>query len=387
MIVLLLILALVGHGFLWVALVNRLHATGLGPRFCRMVALAAMVGFLAIPVAAAWEMAGAGPTLGHGWLPFPAWSLPYLVACWLAAPVALVAWTRRTFFRPPPQPLRWDRRRLDRLLGTAAPAGSDDHRHHFVVRLPGNQTLHLGLVERGLDVAGLPPALDRLALVHLSDFHFTGRVGKAYFQEVVERVNRLEPDLVAITGDLVDRAECIEWIPDTLGRLRGRFGVYFVLGNHDLKVDTRRLRAVLVDSGLIDLGGRRQEVEVRGVPVLLAGNELPWIPPAADFGGAPPPLGQGGPLRIALSHSPDQLDWARRHEVNLLLAGHLHGGQIRLPLIGPIMSPSRRGVTYASGVFYHPPTILHVSRGLSGELPFRFRCPPEIVRLVLHGED
>ena len=67
---------------------------------------------------------------------------------------------------------------------------------------------------------------------------------------------------------------------------------------------------------------------MRGQRVVLAGNELPWFRPAADLAAAPRD-GQGSPLRIALAHSPDQLAWARRHEVDLLLAGHLHGGQIR----------------------------------------------------------
>ena len=68
-----------------------------------------------------------------------------------------------------------------------------------------------------------------------------------------------------------------------------------------------------------------------------------------------------------------------------MLAGHTHGGQIRLPLIGPVFAPSRNGVQYASGLFYAPPTILNVSRGLSAELPLRMNCPPEIIHLTLHA--
>jgi predicted MPP superfamily phosphohydrolase len=69
----------------------------------------------------------------------------------------------------------------------------------------------------------------------------------------------------------------------------------------------------------------------------------------------------------------------------LLLAGHTHGGQIRFPLIGPILAPSRVGVKYDSGVFYAPPTIMHVTRGVSGELPVRLNCPPEMAHLALHA--
>ena len=83
---------------------------------------------------------------------------------------------------------------------------SPEHPHHFLVHLPGNESLQLDLTERAIDLPRLPPALDGLSIVHLSDLHFTGRVGKAYFQEVVRLSNELEPDLVAITGDLVDRS-------------------------------------------------------------------------------------------------------------------------------------------------------------------------------------
>jgi hypothetical protein len=116
----------------------------------------------------------------------------------------------------------------------------------------------------------------------------------------------------------------------------------------------------------------------------LAGNELPWLVPAADMSNCPPRNGDG-PLRIVLAHSPDQLDWAQAQDADLLLAGHTHGGQIRLPLIGPILSPTREGVKYASGVFYAPPTIMHVTRGVSGLLPLRLKCPPEMVYLLLHA--
>ena len=117
--------------------------------------------------------------------------------------------------------------------------------------------------------------------------------------------------------------------------------------------------------------------------MLLAGNELPWFKPAADPRTFPPR--SEVPLRIVLAHSPDQLEWARQADGDLMLAGHTHGGQIRLPLIGPVLSPSLKGVHYASGLFYEPPTILNVSRGLSGEVPLRMNCTPEIVHLTLHA--
>jgi predicted MPP superfamily phosphohydrolase len=297
--------------------------------------------------------------------------------------VAIPRWLCRYALRRPPAVLRSLRSRG--LLDRAAPAlHVQQHPHHFLVHLPGNQTLHLDLSERAIEVPRLPPALDGLVLLHISDFHMSGRVGKPYFQEIVRLSNELHPDLVLLTGDYVDRAECIDWIPDTIGRLSARWGVYCILGNHDVEFDTGRLIRVLEESGLRYIGGRHAQIEVRGLPVVLAGNELPWMGPAADLEHCPPP-GKDGPLRIGLAHCPDQLPWARAHQIDLLLAGHTHGGQIRLPLVGPIFTCSRLGVEYAAGVFHVPPTIMHVTRGVSGELPLRWNCAPEIAQLVLHA--
>jgi predicted MPP superfamily phosphohydrolase len=129
------------------------------------------------------------------------------------------------------------------------------------------------------------------------------------------------------------------------------------------------------------LGGRRRQIDINGQPVMLMGNELPWIkhePPAAcGFAETT------SSLRIVLSHSPDQLRWARAQDADLMLAGHTHGGQICIPPLGAIFSPSAAGVKYVAGVYYSPPTILHVTRGVSGDTPFRWRCPPEIAHLRL----
>ena len=218
-------------------------------------------------------------------------------------------------------------------------------------------------------------------------------MGKAYFHEVVRISNELQPDLVCMTGDIVDRSACLDWIPDTLGRLTARHGVYFILGNHDRRVDAGRLRRMLEQSGLVSLGGRWLPIEIGGAPVLLAGNERPWFDgPVRVRANAPPAwraTWRGShrddlrSLRIVLAHTPDQFAWARSHDADLMLAGHTHGGQIRIPPLGAIFSPTAEGVKYISGVFYVPPTILHVTRGVSGDIPVRWNCRPEIAHLRL----
>jgi len=188
---------------------------------------------------------------------------------------------------------------------------------------------------------------------------------------------------MAVTGDIVDKDECIDWIPSTLGQLKCRHGVFFVLGNHDKRVtDVGRLRATLREAGLIELADRSHEIQVAGHRIALAGNELPWFGPPSEL--SSDQLDEQI-FRILLSHSPDQLQWARLRQFDLMLAGHTHGGQIRFPIIGPVLSPSLFGVKYASGVFYKAPTLMHVSRGISGLEPIRINCAPELAKLTLRS--
>ncbi len=387
-----LLLAMLGHVLLWVAVVNRAHGVNLPRQVGHFASLSCLVLLLAIPAAYGWwvHVAGWNAFLKS----FRLWPVPppgqllavfYMGICAASAILAIARWVWRNVLTGPSVVIRSQQTRLLSLRGVGAAVTSEEHAHHFLVHLPGNQMLHLDLSERAIDVPRLPAALDGFSIIHLSDFHFTGRVGKAYFREVVRLANQVQPDLIAVTGDLIDDRRCLGWIPDTLGQLAARHGVYFILGNHDLWNDCERIREALSRSGLIDLGGRWLAIEVRGEPIVLAGNELPWIAPAADMRNCPQRTPGGGPIRIVLSHSPDQLEWAQAQDADLLLAGHTHGGQIRIPLLGPLLTPSQKGIRYASGVFYAPPTIMHVTRGVSGEFPVRLNCPPEMAHLVLRN--
>lgn len=253
-----------------------------------------------------------------------------------------------------------------------------------LTRLPGNQVFHLEVNEKRLALPRLPSALAGLTITHLSDLHFTGNTHQDYYHEVIREANALEGDVAVICGDVVDTLDCLDWVPEILAALRAPLGAYFVLGNHDLRTrDVPRVRRALVGAGLVDLGGHWRLLEARGWPLVIAGNELPYLGPAADLSGVPAEVAGRRPFRLLVAHTPDQLPWARRFDVDLMLAGHMHGGQIRVPGLGAVVGPSRQGVRYASGVFHEPPTVLHVSRGISAMTPLRYNCPPELSRLVL----
>lgn len=381
------LLAFAGHAAIWIVLVAQVHATVL-PRWLihgfNKIALGA--GAL-LPAAWLWWLAGHNyPRLVDGaWGRFPTPALLYFSFCVLVALGPLNLWLWRRLRRNEPTILlRTKSTQMDvaEKLGYRPIGGG---RRRFWIYLPRNEVFQLDINEKHLQLPRLSDALAGLTIAHLSDLHFEGTVDKPYFQEVVRQTNALEPDLIAVTGDLVDKARYIDWIPDTLGELRARYGTYVILGNHDLRVKQQlnRLRRVIEESGLVYLGGRWQGLEIDGQRILLAGNELPWIPPAADLRHVPSAEGDNPPLRILLAHSPDQIGWARVHDFDLMLAGHNHGGQVQLPLLGPIIAPSRTVVKYAGGTYHAPPTVLHVSRGLSALQPLRWGCPPEVTRLVL----
>ncbi len=382
--ILLVALAFLGSAALWVKLFNNLHARNLPCWMIRWISILCYAGVALSPVLLAVWYWQRGETLIDQ-IVAVRFSLPltYVGICWAA-----VAWSAARFFSKSdidsPQVLLTNQTTNVDVLGELKCDYDGPKWITALARIPGNELLDLTVHEKTLRIPRLPAALEGFSIAHLSDLHFTGKVGKAWFEDVIERANGFDTDIVAVTGDLFDKAACFEWIPDTFGRLRGRHGVFFVLGNHDKRLNSRRMRQLLVEANLVDLGGRPFQFDVNDSQIILAGNELPWFAPAADMSDCPPR--HDAQLRIGLSHSPDQIDWARHLGFDLMLAGHTHGGQIRLPIIGPVVSPSRYGTRYASGTFYEPPTVMHVSRGLSGTTPVRYHCPPELTKLVLTAQ-
>jgi len=377
-------LAGIGHLTLWVTVNNRVHALGIPRWAIALMTACCVASVFGIPV-------GMGSTrclpADVGELARPGTWLAsiYVVACCAVAVVGLLERSRQ---------IARDRRsrvpRSDRVDPVAVvdvlghrPARSGGVA--WLTRLPGNQVFDLAVHDMAIPLDRIDPALDGFSIAHLSDLHMSGRIGREYFQLVVQRTNALQPDLIAVTGDLFDVPECLDWIADTLGKLEARLGVYFILGNHDLRVDRHAPRARLIEQGLIDLGGRWTTVSFAGRTIVLAGNELPWYVPAADMENVPLRFNGRTALRILLSHSPDQIDWARNFAFDLMLAGHTHGGQICFPWLGSIVAPSRLGTRYASGTYDLPPTVLHVSRGISSLTPVRWNCPPELSVLRLCG--
>jgi predicted MPP superfamily phosphohydrolase len=504
---------LVGHVAIWVTLYNRLHSMGIPRRLVVIGSGIAVAFLLGMPLMGGWLLVQGGlrerlldlpfPSLlagsGNRWGLFPlegkalSWghwaAVAYLGLCGVQALWVLVRWIWLRIPRSVPGVRRVVRQSCDPPRA-AIIDGDSTPLNRWLLRLAGNESLHLELTQVELEIPRLPRALDGVRVVHLSDLHLSGRVPRRYFEYVVSVVNGQEPDFVFLTGDIVEKERCLPWAKEVFSEFRARYGCYFVFGNHELRLDVGKSRKVLEQAGLVDLGGRIVEVPMLGPPqaefppkeassvfrdqlflagvtapggfgrglggsekqtregkektsrsgesgeagrnsgwcsepisresplvgfghrhggwqhatiwtdnqnayippasknnvprVILVGNERPWfpeLPRVEEVNGWDSP----GSFRIALSHTPDQIVWARAVGIDLLLAGHLHGGQIRLPGIGPIVSPSKFGVRYNAGLFFLPPTLLYVNRGLSARLPLRWNSKPEVASLILRS--
>jgi uncharacterized protein len=235
------------------------------------------------------------------------------------------------------------------------------------------QWVELREVEAPVD--GLPPELDGFTILHLSDFHLgTVSLNGRTLERAVAWSEEEEVDLVALTGDLLSRRRSQARLTDALRRFRSRHGIYSVLGNHD--VDEARSvlgRGLLQDSSAVfEIAGRRVQV-VGGDP--HEDWKLRNLERLAD---------PGADLRILLFHFPDVTQWLPPASYDLILAGHLHGGQICLPTPRGKLRLEHLRAPHWEGVHQTPAGTLHVSRGLGTSfVPFRFLARPEATKLVL----
>ena len=235
----------------------------------------------------------------------------------------------------------------------------------FLLNFTGNQVGQLEVNKKTLFLPQLPSKLEGLTLTHFSDLHITGVIPQVFYDRLCDEILELDSDLMFLTGDVLDVPSKLPWVSRLAKRLTTSKECYFVLGNHDVRHgQDEKLRAALVAENCVDLGSTYLHVDIRGEPILLAGNELPWV------GTAPECRPKSNEFAIGVVHTPDLIGWGRQQDYDLLLAGHAHGGQIRIPGIGPIICPSVHGVRYASGVFQKGRTLMHVSRGISGLQPY-----------------
>jgi len=237
-----------------------------------------------------------------------------------------------------------------------------------------------------IPVRGLPRAFDGFRIAALSDVHAgSPHVGREKLRQIAQTVNGLDPDAVVFLGDLVihgvvgGRFIEPEVSAADLGQIRAP--KIAVLGNHDWRLDGRRVGRALEAAGFRVLDNDVTRVERRGDSLWFAGladlkTRRPSIP------GVLARVPAGGAV-IVLSHNPDVFPSVPAR-VGLTLAGHTHGGQVRLPLVGALVVPSKFGRRYAAGLVEEDGRRLFVTSGIgTSYVPVRLGVPPEIAEITL----
>lgn len=242
------------------------------------------------------------------------------------------------------------------------------------------------------DEAELPrlaPELDGLTIVHLSDFHlgtlsFNGRT----LERAVRWASERPCDIVAITGDLLSRRRGEPQLEKAVAELEPRFGVFAVLGNHDVEITRDPFSqptdaSVVQSAGAVLLENESVLLSVNGRSVQIVGGDQSLGPYWSSLAGLADPKAD---LRILLFHFPDVVRYLPPEAFDLILAGHLHGGQICIPTPRGKMRLEHLRAEHWDGLHETRAGFLHVSRGLGTSfVPFRFLARPEATRLVLRS--
>ncbi|MDR9856719.1 metallophosphoesterase [Paenibacillus sp. VCA1] len=244
----------------------------------------------------------------------------------------------------------------------------------------------LDVVRQSFRCPRLPVVFDGLTIALFSDLHLGFHTHESDMARLAEAIESESPDLVLFTGDAVDsRTEAMRDYLPLLASMNGALGKFAILGNHDYLGDADRIADMLGISGFHVLRNAHGLVKRQGEAIAIVGLEdgiMGSPDPVQGLSGVP-----HGLFTLLMMHEPDYADTAAGYPFDMQLSGHSHGGQVRLPLLGAVLTPpgSRRYImgTYAIGERSMP---LYVNRGI-GEthLPIRFLCKPELTIITLRS--
>ena len=370
------------HTYLWFRLVRPAPLT----RRWRAVATLGLVAmFLSIPITTTSRLYAPELASTLGWISLPWMALGGLTFVALVALDAIRLIARlggRALGRSPELPSPSRRQFLTRVTGGAALAVGGGSVAAGMFEARGEHEV----VDVEIRLTKLPRALDGFTIVQLSDLHVGMTIDRAFVQRVVDHANRLSPDLIALTGDLVDGkvADLRDDIAP-LGQLRARHGVFAVTGNHEYYAgadpwiaEITRLGARYLRNERVEIGDGHARFDLAGVDDYSADG---WAGHGEDLSAA---LAGRDPARalVLLAHQPRQVRRAAPHGVDLQLSGHTHGGQI-----WPwhyIVRLQQGGLL--AGRYEHEGTQLYVSRGCGyWGPPVRLLAPLEITRIILRA--
>ena len=258
----------------------------------------------------------------------------------------------------------------------------------------GNTALELNTYT--ISSSKLPQSFDGYRIAHVSDLHNT-EMGKDN-EKLLAMLRDADPDMIAITGDLIDsRNTDIEVALKFVREAVKIAPCYYVTGNHEARVNEYgELKAGMETAGVTVLEDVRTEISMEGATITLIGVNDPSYQTDYLFGDSETVLNtkleelhtEDGEFTVLLSHRPELFDAYTDHGMDLVLSGHAHGGQFRLPFIGGVVAPNQ-GLfpEYDAGIYTEGNTNMLVSRGVGNSiLPFRINNRPEVILIELQAE-
>lgn len=285
-------------------------------------------------------------------------------------------------------PIRWNQRRRVAPYGGSkqpdTPLRSLALSLTHVARAALTEPYMLSIEHERIHLNRLPKAFDGFRVVQLSDIHHGPYSSRDQIERAVDTANRLQPDIIALTGDYISKerhyaAPCAEM----LGRLKAKYGVYAVLGNHDHWTDAALITDLFRAEGITVLINEGMHFEKNGASIWLAGVDDTMVgleDLSLALAGA-----RDDEMKLLLAHNPIILRRAARASVDLVLSGHTHGGQVAIRGERSTVRGARKRLLKGHGRLSN--TQIYVNRGLGTVvLPIRYGCPPEISLLELRSE-
>ena len=258
----------------------------------------------------------------------------------------------------------------------------------------GNTALELNTYT--ISSSKLPQSFDGCRIAHISDLH-NAEMGKDN-EKLLAMLRDADPDMIAITGDLIDsRNTDIEVALQFVHEAVKLAPCYYVTGNHEARVNEYdELKSGMEAAGVIILEDARTEISLEGETITLIGVNDPSYQTDYLFGDSETVMDtkleelhtEDDVFTILLSHRPELFDIYADHGMDLILSGHAHGGQFRLPFIGGLVAPNQ-GLfpEYDAGIYTENNTNMLVSRGVGNSiLPFRINNRPEVILIELQAE-
>ena len=258
----------------------------------------------------------------------------------------------------------------------------------------GNTALELNTY--AVTSSRLPKSFDGYRIAHVSDLHNVEMSENN--EKLLTMLREADPDMIAITGDLIDSRNTDVEIALRFAQEAMKIApCYYVSGNHEARVNEyEELKTGLISAGVIILEDAQTEISIGGESITLIGVNDPSFQTDYLFGDSETVMSSKltelhtdrDGFTILLSHRPELFDTYTDHDIDLVLSGHAHGGQFRLPFIGGVVAPNQ-GLfpEYDAGIYTEGNTSMLVSRGVGNSiLPFRINNRPEVILIELQSK-